>query len=216
MTPLRVAACPVCQGAVVFGERACRACGQAFDYGPAGPPVPTPALIVEALAAVGLAPAATAAMDAPLQGLERSRYEDAGDVDAPEVTGFMATAMFAAFTPAHVEVEPVLDLEAGRFTAVADLGSAPPEGLERTAQKDGGASLVTPVSGLFGSDLDSTAHVATAHVSVAALPVDGLEASPCVPRRKRPQDKSLERSPCRCGKVHCLAVCPECGMPRPR
>ena len=32
---LRTAPCPTCKNTIVFGERRCRACGMAYDYGAA-------------------------------------------------------------------------------------------------------------------------------------------------------------------------------------
>lgn len=51
---LQVAPCPNCRGAVVFGERVCRTCGQTFDYGATPPPSPSPEQIVASLRAVGV------------------------------------------------------------------------------------------------------------------------------------------------------------------
>ena len=233
--PLRVASCPRCKGALVFGEQACRTCNQTFDYGPSAPPVPTYAQIVEALASVGLpapaapiastprAPVVPAQPSAPrpqaaapatqMEGLDTGRHAETGDVEWQEVSGLMETAMFAAFTPKHVEAQAVFGFDGGRFEEANAPSIAAPAGLERTEQDDGGDPLISPVSGLFGSDIYNTSGV-----TVAPPPVDGLEASPSIARaakRKSVKDSDLEKALCRCSEVHRLPRCPACGTPHP-
>jgi hypothetical protein len=223
VTPLRVAQCPRCQGPLVFGERACRTCGQTFDYGAGGPPVPTDAELVTALAAVGVVyrghagPATPPPPPNTLEGLDTGRYADAGDVPALEVAGLMETAMFRAATPTHVDAQRMFDFDPGRFaTAMTAPMIAVPDGLERTAVQNAAIPDIAPVPGRFGSDIYSTAHVV-----VAPMPVDGLDPSPAITRAgggRKPRsapDGALDKVLCRCSEVHRLPRCPACGTPHP-
>lgn len=149
-----------------------------------------------------------------MEGLDTGRHSDVGEVELQEVSGLMETAMFAAFTPKHVDAPPVLGFEGGRFEKANAPAMAEPTGLERTDLEDGGNPLISPVSGLFGSDIYNTKNV-----DVAPAPaVAGLEASPSVVRvakLRSVKDSDLEKVLCRCSEVHRLPHCPACGTPHP-
>jgi hypothetical protein len=101
---LRVAPCPRCKSALVFGERQCRSCGQTFQYGMPEPPIPSPGQIVEALSAAGIAPPpeVVALAEARANGAPRPSMRPSMPVGPPGARPSMrpASPVSAAATPA--------------------------------------------------------------------------------------------------------------------
>lgn len=233
--PLRVAACPRCNSALVYGERQCRGCAQTFQYGAPEPPIPTGAQILEALRAAGVAvpmppsttpPASPPTSVAPLPGLDTGRFEDPGQVRVEDIPGLIDSTLFRAFTPAEVQTAPVAGLDVGRFDEVGPVAPAFTPGLEVTPRDDVGEVFVQPVMGLFRSDIYRGPD------DVATQPLEGFEPtfeadSPAAGRASRPAraegpkargwvaDEDLEKVLCRCSEVHRLPRCPACGTPHP-
>jgi hypothetical protein len=229
--PLRVAPCPRCANALVFGERQCRQCGQTFQYGQPEPPIPTFAQIVEALQAVGVAPPAMpppAILDVTplepevpqLEGLDTGRFQDVGNVGAQEVPGLVDSTLFKQFTDTPVHVQRLFDLDEGRFDEVGAVAPAFTPGLEVTPNAEVGDVFVQPVDGLFRSDIFASPG------DVVAGRVDGFEPSPAQPKLKASAstkarkkgavpDDELARVVCRCSEIHRLPRCPVCGTPHP-
>jgi hypothetical protein len=110
--PLQVAPCPRCRGAIVFGERQCRACEQPFDYGASPPSLPPPQQVWEALAAVGQIPAEPAAAQALAHAIQQS-YTRFSSVVAAAAASQAAPA--GAVTSAERSVPQLADLDTGRF-----------------------------------------------------------------------------------------------------
>jgi hypothetical protein len=81
---LPTAPCPACKTTIVFGQRRCRACGQAFEYGAHAPPEPTAEQVFDALMQGTTRGGGTGAIpgrgptlppsDPSLPGLETGRY----------------------------------------------------------------------------------------------------------------------------------------------
>jgi hypothetical protein len=228
--PLRVAACPRCKGALVFGEKACRSCGQTFQYGANAPPTPTFQQIVEALAAAGLPlpPGATPTPPTRTENanpfdnaIESGRFKPTGQVMTEEIPGFIDSSLFAAFTPDHVDVTPVFGLETGRSAEVGEVAVAFTPGVEHTAKDAVGEVFTEPVSGIFHSDIFAF------RGDVVTTNVDGFEPSPSAtppPKAKAQQaatttatgkkkKQEFARSMCSCGEIHNLDRCPACGRP---
>ena len=110
---LRTAPCPSCADTIVFGERRCRSCGTAFDYGATPPPEPTAAQVFDALAGmptVSVVQRPAEAAVPTLPGLDTGRY-DVGEVEADDVPGLIDSTLFRAMTPETVDVAPISDLE---------------------------------------------------------------------------------------------------------
>ena len=110
---LRIAPCPKCQRPLVFGERNCRTCGQAFNYGTRDPPEPSFAEVVEALRAGGHAPPT---LD--------DAVAVAPPVNAPYRTAAPAPAPHPRSIPSGAPVSDVptmAGLDTGRFEPVGDV-----------------------------------------------------------------------------------------------
>jgi hypothetical protein len=259
---LRIAPCPRCQAFAVFGERACRSCGQPFEYGPSPPPLPSTQQIVEALRAAGVTPAASAAApaspgdvlappadvavrpaalrpdavrasasgpDAALAveaapapaaapaGVDTGRF-DVGDVVPDEVPGLIDSTLFAAWTPAHVDVEAVPGLETTAVAAAVAVPAARLADLE-LAHAAVGDVAVDVVPGVYHSDMFA-AGVDVVAGAAAAGPI--LEVSPGALRptpraaRKASGADGLARLACPgCGTVHAASRCPSCATAHP-
>ena len=235
---LRVAPCPRCRSALVFGERRCRSCGQSFDYGATAPAEPTPEQVHDALVAAGMlrvadaapAPAgpppavappavppstaAAAVLVAPMPGLDTGRYEATGDVPVQDIPGFIDSSLFAAFTPKNVDVMPLAQLERTSNDGVGDVAPVVTPGLERTRQDVDAAVPLMPLVAI-----EHTALVAAA-VPVPVVPVPELEASLRARRAGEPAPRVLARGElaaviCRsCGHRHAHQRCPQCGTAR--
>jgi hypothetical protein len=261
---LRIAPCPRCQAFAVLGERACRNCGQPFEYGPSPPPVPSTEQIVEALRAAGVLPAAgppaptpasssdvlappvdvavrpaavrpaavraavsvpdaapvveaAPAVAAAPAGVDSGRFH-VGDVVPDEVPGLIDSTLFAAWTPAHVDVEAVPGLETTAVAAAVAVPAARLTDLE-LAHAAVGDVAVDRVPGVYHSDMFA-AGVDVVAGAAAAGPV--LEVSPGALRptaraaRKASGADGLTRLACPgCGTVHAAARCPSCATAHP-
>lgn len=255
--PLRVAPCPKCQQPLVFGERSCRTCGQVFNYGARNPPEPTFAQMVEALRAAGhppprldeeappasprptlrsAAPPAPAPHprsvpsgapvdDAPaIAGLETGRFASVGDVAIEDVPGFMDSGIYRSFTPDSVNVQQVAGLETGRAADVGEVRVQRVPEVEPTVKEAVGAVRTEEVPGVFHSDF-----LKAPDVPLRTQTIEGLEASPRGPERRKPAAVAKAQGPkgvrkaavdlgrvlCQCGEAHRLSRCPSCGTPHP-
>ena len=225
---LRVAPCPRCRSALVFGERRCRSCGQSFDYGVSAPGEPTPELVHEALVAAGMLkpPEAAAAQPeraqpAPAQpaaalmpGLDRGRYEATGNVAVEDIPGFIDSTLFAVLTPKEVHVAPLEQLERTVFDGVGDVPPIETPGLERTRQHVDAHVPMLPLVAIERTSL------VAANVQVPVDPVPALEASlrgrrPGAEPARVPRKGDLAEIICRsCGQRHALQRCSQCGAAR--
>lgn len=219
---LRTAPCPTCKNTIVFGERRCRACGMAFDYGAAPPPEPSAGDVFDALAgAVGAAPVVSPSLPHPMSaaarvdvvpGLETGRFE-VGEVEVEDISGLIDSTLFKSMTPGHVDAPPIQGLE---FTQQSSAGGAvrveAVPGLEGRAE-DVGEVFPAAIPGLFGSDLFR------ADVDVAAganRASDLLEVTPNAGRAIKSRSVGQRRTICAtCSAVHGMARCPSCGTAAP-
>jgi hypothetical protein len=126
---LPTAPCTRCRNTVVYGERQCRQCGEPFNYGPAAPPEPTPAQIMEALSAASggdapvssptgiRAPARAAAAPAALSTtpvdpmIDTGRAQKVGAVATEAVPGLIDSRLFGAMVPENIQVETMPGIE---------------------------------------------------------------------------------------------------------
>lgn len=210
--PLRVAPCPKCQSPLVFGERACRSCGQVFNYGARNPPEPTFPQMVEALRAAGHPPPsldddvpvarpapARVAPQAPAPH-PRSVPSGAPVSDVPLMAG-IDTGRFASVGDVAIEDVPGF-MDSGIYRAFTPGQVA----VETVAGLDTGrAAEVGEVRVARIADVESTAKDAVGEVSTQDVPgifhsdflrapdapvraqiIDGLEPSPSGPERRRP------------------------------
>jgi hypothetical protein len=135
---LQVAPCPNCAGAVVFGERQCRTCGQAFDYGASAPPAPSTEQVVDALRAVGVVVDAPAPLTGPAPAAvddEESIFAAVGEAVAavrpsmgqgaaspalsPRSSDGAAPAMAASSSSSPPSASTAFEIDTGRFDAGA-------------------------------------------------------------------------------------------------
>ena len=198
---LRTAPCPTCKTTIVFGERRCRSCGMAFDYGaaPAVPPsLPHP---MSAPARVDVVP-----------GLETGRFE-VGEVEVEDISGLIDSTLFKSMTPKHVDAPPIQGLE---FTQqISTDGAVRVEavpGLERRAE-DVGEVFPAAIPGLYGSDLFRAGVDVAAGANHAS---ELLQVSPNAGRVLKSKPVKTRRTTCSsCSSVHGLARCPSCGTAAP-
>jgi hypothetical protein len=197
---LPTAPCPACKTTIVFGQRRCRACGQAFEYGANAPPEPTAEQVFDALmqGAKGGTATATSAGRGPtltpygptLPGLETGRYT------VPDV---------AVATSSVIESTRLVPTE------TAFLPIAPVPHLEPT-QLRGGDVQVTPalVPGLVGSDMFRVDVDVRAGASLSG---GLLEVTVHAGRHRRADDDERRWSVCpACSTHHSAARCPGCGQ----
>jgi len=212
---LRTAPCPSCGNTIVFGERRCRSCGTAFDYGATPPPEPTAAQVFDALAGVPTVSGGQrrAEADVPtLPGLDTGRYE-VGEVQVDDVPGLIDSTLFRAMTPEYVDVVPISGFERTMQTeADVPVTAAVIPGLD-TRIDPVDVAAIAPVAGLFGSDVFRTDVDISAGAAAAG---DILEVSPNAARRWHRHDDAPRRCVCAsCSTVHFLARCPSCGTAAP-
>jgi hypothetical protein len=152
----------------------------------------------------------------PLLGIDRGRFEPTGDVRSHDLPGLIDSELFRASTNVPVAAPLIPGLDAGRFEPAPEVRVALIPGLE-TSEPAKDAFAVPMISGVFHSDIYKT----TAEVPVARI--DGVEPSPSAMRprasagkgkgAKRPlRDDELSRIVCRCGELHRLPLCPQCGL----
>lgn len=151
--PLRIAPCPRCQRPLVFGERNCRSCGQAFNYGARNPPEPTFAQVVEALRAAGHPAPSLDESAAPAAA--QAAYLGAPAAPAPHPRSIPSGA-------------PVNDLPAPAGPAIAGLDSGR---FERV-----GEVRVDDIPGF----IDSSLYAAFTPKHVETAPVAGLDSGRAV------------------------------------
>ena len=224
---LRTAPCPRCQALIVYGERKCRSCAMAFDYGADPPPEPSADAVLDVLMSVDLPPmpGATTPLSRPpapapahigvdvgtMPGLDSGRQDAVGDVEVEEIPGFIDSTLYAAWTPRTVDIATMPGLEATRQAEVTVQA-------RMLSDIDGqpvpiGDVVTEAVPGLFGSDLFR------ADVDIAA----GASASPSleVTTNSRPTKRPLSSSAGRrimcatCATIHQLSRCPSCGTAAP-
>jgi hypothetical protein len=229
---VQVVPCPTCRSAVVVGERHCRGCGQRFDYGATPPPEPSPQEIYAALVAAGVIaapvppvfepapaggpPTSTAAPTSADTDIEQSRYDDVGDVDALEVPGLIDSSLFAAMTPAQVDVQMIEGLEPTSAPAVV---TAPLQRLEGLLDRDdldiAPVAAGDEVPGLFHADMFRVDIDVPAGAAAAG---DVLDVSSYSSRRRTAAQATVEeisRIVCvSCGTQHAEQRCPRCGSVR--
>lgn len=110
---LRVAPCPKCQSPLVFGERNCRTCGQAFNYGARNPPEPSFAEVVEALRAGGHAPPSLDS-EVPRAVPPNAAYRAATPAPAPHPRSIPSGAPVS-------DAPTMAGLDTGRFEPVGEV-----------------------------------------------------------------------------------------------
>lgn len=182
--PLRVAPCPSCQRPLVFGERSCRTCGQAFNYGARNPPEPTFAQLVEALRAAGHAPPSLD--DAvPHTAPQNAAYRGAPVAPAPHPRSIVSGA--PVMDPPAPAIPTITGLESGRFERVGEVqvddipgfidstlyaaftpkqvNTAPVAGLDTGRAVEVGQVRVAPLQGV-----EATAKDAVGEVPVEDIP----------------------------------------------
>jgi hypothetical protein len=152
-------------------------------------------------------------------GIDTGRFH-VGDVVAEDVPGLIDSTLFAAYTPAHVDVEAVPGLETTSFDGVTGTAAtlALP-GLE-TSHIDVGDVVVDTVPGVYHSDMFAAGvDIAAGAAGAAAV----LEVSPGALRpvrspssaRRGPNDP-LPRMACPgCGTLHAAPRCPSCASAHP-
>ena len=215
---LRTAPCPTCKYTIVFGERRCRSCGMAFDYGAAPPPEPSAADVFDALAGTQeVQPSPSRPRIAPARGdvvpgLETGRFE-VGEVEVEDISGLIDSTLFKSMTPKHVDAPPIQGLE---FTQqISTDGAVRVEavpGLERRAE-DVGEVLPAAIPGLYGSDLFRAGVDVAAGANHAS---ELLQVSPTAGRVLKSKPVKTRRTTCSsCSSVHGLARCPSCGTAAP-
>ena len=215
---LRTAPCPTCKYTIVFGERRCRSCGMAFDYGAAPPPEPNAGDVFDALAGTQeVQPSPPRPLIAPARvnivpGLETGRFE-VGEVEVEDIPGLVDSTLFKSMTSNHVDAPPIQGLE---FTQqISTDGAVRVEavpGLERRTE-DVGDVFPAAIPGLFGSDLFRAGVDVAAGANRAS---DFLQVSPSAGRMIKSKPPSNRRTTCAtCSSVHGLARCPSCGTAAP-
>ena len=135
---LQVAPCPNCGAAVVFGERRCRTCGQAFDYGATAPAIPTTEQVIAALRAVGVivdAPPAAAGDDSIFAAVADAvaAVRPSMGPGAAASTGTRSSTTGAGAASPATGSSTMLELDSGRYDAAEDVdGDAVPGLIDST------------------------------------------------------------------------------------
>ena len=142
--------------------------------------------------------------------LDTGRFS-VGDVDVDDVPGLIDSTLFAAFTPATVEVDHIPGLETTQQAGGdVEVRSAPIPGLD-SGNAEVGDVQVQSVPGLFGSDIFRTD---TDVPAGAERSLSVLDISPNAGLRRK--EHVVVRHPCpTCGTVHAESRCPSCGTALP-